>query len=324
VVVVLASVLRGLIRALAGDRDRRFDPGEREAGVRVLKVVGLCGVVGCVGGWAVGPALADGSDPGYPGSVLHVRVSGPLTPGSLMTVTAFGSNVQPAHSLGPYPFILNLFLQNTDMLPVPCSTGLNGENDILANNSGAVKSLGGLLNEGDSGPFTISLPVRLNNGTGHLQICAYSVYAYSDGAAWGSTKVTITAGTTAPIPANQFASRRVTLGATSGCWPLATTARERQQGLMGVRHPPRPMVFSFQQAGSYQFSMRNVPAAANGVWIGRARTVIGHWHGAPSSTATHSPPAPITAVVLYPVGWPVPADGARLRIGSYCSSNAGL
>jgi len=278
----------------------------------------------CVGAWAVGPALADGSDPGYPGSVLHVRTSGPLTPGSLLTITAYGSNVQPGNSLGPYPFILNLFLQNTDILPLPCSTGLNGENDILANNSGAVKSLGGLLNEGDSGPFTISLPIRLDNGTGHLQICAYSVYAYSDGAAWGSTKVTIRARATAPIPPSGFASHRVTLGATSGCWPLATTAREHQQGLIGVRHPARPMVFSYQQAGSYTFWMRGVPASVNGVWIGSAKTVIGHWHGAPNSTAKHSPPAPVTAAVLYPAGWPVPADGARLRVGGHCNSNAAL
>src|SRR5262249_50959223 len=66
------------------------------------------------------------------------------------------------------------------------------ENTIAANNDQAVKNLTfAVLDEGASGPFTISTPVILNNGTGHLLVCAYSVYGDSDDAAWASTEVTI-------------------------------------------------------------------------------------------------------------------------------------
>jgi uncharacterized membrane protein (UPF0127 family) len=54
------------------------------------------------------------------------------------------------------------------------------------------------------------------------------------------------------------------------------------------------MVFIYQQAGYYAFSMTGAPVPLNGVWVGSAKTVIGRWHGAPNSATQHIPPAPVT------------------------------
>jgi len=121
-----------------------------------------------------------------------------------------------------------------------------------------------------------------------------------------------------------FPYRQVSLGATAGCWPVATTLALQDQGLMGVTHPTRPMLFLFRSAGPYAFWMENTPAPLNGAWIGAGRTVIGRWHGIPNTTTSHAPPMPVTAVVEYPARWRVPADGARLAVGARCSSTGGL
>ncbi|MBO0729613.1 MAG: DUF192 domain-containing protein [Acidimicrobiaceae bacterium] len=173
------------------------------------------------------------------------------------------------------------------------------------------------------GLFTLPLfEADAGNFTGSLYVCGYSNFAGSQDAAWDSYgPITIKP----RIPASRFPSRRVTLGAASGCWPVASTPRERAQGLSGVRHPARPMMFTFRKASSsYRFAMVGVPAPVNAVWIGSGRTVIGRWHGTPNSSAMHAPPAPITAVVVYPRGWRVPPNGARLRVGGRCKSSAGL
>jgi len=287
-------------------------------------VVVACVCAGAVG-WAAGPALADGTDPGYPGSVLHVSASGPLTPGSVLTITATGTNVEPqsVYGMSTSNFALTIYLVSVDQLPGPCPDNVEKEGAIALDNATYVKNETiRPLNEGYGGPFTIPLPVTLNNGTGHLMICAYSTYGFGDDAAWASTEVTISAG--APIPASQFPSRRVTLGSTGGCWPLATTQRELMQGLDGLRHPARPMVFAFQPARSQIFTSQHVLVPVTFVWIGRGKTVIGRRHAAPGSVATYSPPAPVTAVVEYPAGWRVPPDGARIQVGGRCSSSAGL
>jgi uncharacterized membrane protein (UPF0127 family) len=251
-----------------------------------------------------------------------------MTPGSILTITATGTNVAPqsVDGISPFSFGLRLFLVSYDRLPVACATTFGQESAISTNNIQSAKLLTyGSLNEGNSGPFSISLPVTLNSGTGRLLVCAYTRYGDSDDAAWASTEVTIAAGSAKPvIPASRFSFRRVTLGATGGCWPLATTPKEQAQGLRGVRRPAMPMVFVFQKAGSYAFSMAGAPAPLNGVWIGSAKTVIGRWHGTPNSATQHVPPAPVTAVVEYPLGWRAPAEGARLRVGRSCSSRGGF
>jgi hypothetical protein len=167
--------------------------------VRLLKVTALRAVVvACLSAgavaWAAGPALADGTDPAYPGSVVHVMASGPLTPNSIMTITATGANVAPmsVYGISTFEFGLSLFLVSADVLPAPCATTRGVEGFIALNNAQYVHDLTpAVLLEGFSGPFTISVPVTLNSGTGHLMVCAYSVYGDIDDAAWASTEVTI-------------------------------------------------------------------------------------------------------------------------------------
>jgi len=158
------------------------------------------------------------------------------------------------------------------------------------------------------------------NYSGPLYICGYSTYAAEDAAWYEFGPVTITP----PISAKSFPSRSVRLGSTGGCWPLAQTQKEQAQGLTSVRHPARPMLFTFKQAGSHAFSMVGVLTAMNGVWIGPGNKVIGRWHGTPDSDTIDKPPAPVTDVALYPAGMRLPADGARLQIGTSCSSTAAL
>jgi len=289
--------------------------------VRVLKVFGLCGlVVACVGASETGPALADGTDPNFPGSVLHVKATGALTPGSILTITATGTN-GPVNGNGTFSYGLDLALVAANALP-SCATSSSAEQTITGNNPRYGSWLTfHVLDEGMSGPFTLTTPVTLNRGTGPVRICAYSVYGVGDDAAWASTEVTIARG---GGTSSEFSFRRVTLGGASGCWPLATTTSERELGLGGVRHPALPMVFTFQKPGSHPFTMTGVPAPLTGVWIGRMGTVIGHWHGTPNSKTLHTPPMPITKAVLYPVGWRIPADGARLRLGARCKSSGTL
>ena len=93
---------------------------------------------------------------------------------------------------------------------------------------------------------------------------------------------------------------------------------------MGVPHPARPMLFVFAQAASDAFWMENTPAPLTGAWVGVADTVIGRWHGVPDTDTHHVPPAPVVAVVEYPVGWRVPTDGAYLTMGVPCSRRGPL
>jgi uncharacterized membrane protein (UPF0127 family) len=292
----------------------------RKAGLRSAVGVGMIACVFTLA-LAASAALADGTDPAYPGSVLHVTATGPLTPGSVLTITATGTN-----ALTPYPvhldYGLDLYLVAADAFQTPCATSQGGEEELSINDSPYVTLLtGDVLNEGESGPFTLSLPITLNNGTGHLMICAYSLYNDFDDAAWATTEVAIGGGAAKP---SQFSFRRVTLGATSGCWPLARTPSEQTQGLKGVHHPALPMVFLFKTPGTYGFTMTGTPAPLTGVWIGRGNRVMGHWHGVPGSSTLHTPRRPITGAVLYPVDWRTPADGARLRLGARCTSRGKL
>jgi uncharacterized membrane protein (UPF0127 family) len=289
--------------------------------VRLVFRVGL-GVIACISALALAasPALADGNFPNWPGNSLHVQATGPLTPGSLLTLTATG--VDDLDGLQTtFKFSVDMFLV-AGVLGVPCQTTDGAELNVLYNNPGYVDhvTIPSLI-EGQSGPFSVSTFVTLNNGTGPLLVCAFTQFGGLDDVAWASTEVTISPGAAKP---SQFSFRRVTLGPTGGCWPVATTPSERVQGLRGVQHPALPMVFTYQKPGSYAFTTTGVPGSLTGVWIGRANTVIGHWHGASNSSTPHTPPMPITKAVLYPAGWRTPANGARLRLGARCTSSGKL
>ena len=289
---------------------------------RLRSVIGAGVIAGVITlALAASAARADGTDPAYPGSVLHITASGPMTPGSILTITATGTNAVTDPQV-PLNYDLDLFLVAADPFRTPCSTAKSTEETFSIDDSKYVTLLTGLaLNEGKSGSFTLSLPITLNNGTGHLIVCAYSMYNYLDDAAWASTEVDIQPRTAQP---SQFYFRRVTLGANRGCWPVAATSSERTEGLTGVRHPALPMVFLFQKPGTYAFTMTGGPAPLTGVWIGHGNKVIGHWHGVPDSSTQHRPPRPITEAILYPAGWPTPANGTPLRLGARCPARGQL
>lgn len=315
-------------------RDRTERKGREERASGLLELLGLrrmavAAACACAGvlAWAAGPALAaGGSDPAFPFSSLVIDAGGSFIQGRPFELFVTGVNEAPEaqSDLVPYDLYLYLLAAKVGTCPTTQQAMLRlvkkHPRDTQIIFKAPVPEVG--LGPGLYGMFTTRLfEASAGNFTGSLYICGYSNYAASQDAAWDSFgPITITPA----IPASRFPSHRVRLGATSGCWPVASTRKERAQGLSEVRHPARPMVFTFPKAGSHGFTMLAVTAPLNGVWIGRAHTVIGRWHGTPRSTATHKPPGPVTAAVLYPVGWRVPQDGAHLQVGTRCSSRAGL
>jgi hypothetical protein len=136
---------------------------------------------------AAAPARADGTDPAYPGSTLQVTTTGPLVAHQPVTIVATGTN---APFGTPIDYGLRLFAIDHKLLPIPCAQGFSMEETIWEDNPQAGRLLTfENLNEGLSGPFTISLPITLAGG-GDLLICAYSVLV-TDDVAWASDEVTI-------------------------------------------------------------------------------------------------------------------------------------
>ena len=169
--------------------------------LRLLRWVVAC-VCACALALASQAALADGTNPAFPGSTLHVSIEGPLVAHAHVNVVAAGAN---APQSDPILYGLTMFAIDHKQLPVPCSQSSQIEETTVANDPPAAVDLTPLPGiEGLSGPFTISVPVRLA-GSGDLLICAYSLSSSDvlDGgadAAWASTEVTISAtGSRTPV-----------------------------------------------------------------------------------------------------------------------------
>jgi uncharacterized membrane protein (UPF0127 family) len=118
--------------------------------------------------------------------------------------------------------------------------------------------------------------------------------------------------------ADQFAWRNVSLGSHTRCLPIAFTLGAQERGLMGVKHVARPMIFAYSPPSSPSFWMKDTPAPLTGVWVGAKGGVIGYWHGVPESTTLHPAPAPVSAVIEYGAGAPVPAIGTHFAIHARC------
>ncbi len=159
-------------------------------------------------------ALADGTAPGYPASVLHVSIPGQKVEGKVVTIVATGTNQMT--SLGtPIDYGLYLFLVDPTRLPGPCATSESTELNNVANNPGAARQLNyQQYNEGEDGPFTIKVPFT-PEGTGRLLVCAYSEYV-TDDAAWASTQASITK-PAAARPANTARPRITRSGRKLSC-----------------------------------------------------------------------------------------------------------
>jgi hypothetical protein len=92
----------------------------------VAAVLRACvGALACAGvlALAASPALADGTDPDYPGSVLHVTTTGSDVAGKVLTIVATGTNDPSA--VVPIDYGLRLFAINHKLLPGPCSQTLS-------------------------------------------------------------------------------------------------------------------------------------------------------------------------------------------------------
>jgi hypothetical protein len=166
--------------------------------MRHLAAVVCMPLVAGVLAFAAGAASADGTDPAYPGSVLHMSVTGPLEPAKVLDIVASGSNA--ADSLDIHlDYGLDVILVDVSKLPGPCQQSYNAELTNITNNPDAGRLLTFEdLNEGSSGSFQITLPFT-PGGSGTLLVCGYSRYV-TDDAAWGSTQVTIAApGTHKPV-----------------------------------------------------------------------------------------------------------------------------
>jgi len=154
--------------------------------VRLRAGLGAC-VCACLLLGAAASARAEGTDPAYPGSVLHVTTTGPRVANKVLTIVATGTN---APFGTPIDYGLRVLLIDPTLLPGPCKQSFNAEETDWENNpqDGRLLTFAD-LNEGLSGPFTITLPIT-PGGPGRLLICAYTVLV-TDDAAWASTEVTI-------------------------------------------------------------------------------------------------------------------------------------
>jgi uncharacterized membrane protein (UPF0127 family) len=125
------------------------------------------------------------------------------------------------------------------------------------------------------------------------------------------------------IGSASFDWREVSFAGRGECLPVAFTMAAQERGLQGVRHVARPMVFAYSPPATPSFWMKDTPTPLTGVWVGASKRVIGYWHGQPESTALHPAPAPVSAVVEYRQGVPVPAIGTPVSIGGHCAAQPG-
>ena len=136
--------------------------------LRLLRWVLACVCV-CAPALASQAALADGTNPAFPGSALHVSIEGPLFTHAHVNVVATGAN---APQSDPILYGLMVFAIDHKQLPVPCSQSSQIEETTADNDPPAAVDLTPLPGiEGLSGPFTISVPLTLG-GPGDLLICA--------------------------------------------------------------------------------------------------------------------------------------------------------
>jgi hypothetical protein len=131
-----------------------------------------------------------GTDPAYPGSVVHVSVSGPLQAGKVLTITATGTNAADNQLGVPISYGLELIVVDPEILKGPCEVSEEKEISDITNvpNGGQLLNFSD-LNEGPSGSFKITQPYE-PGGFGPLLVCAYSKFV-TDDAAYGSTEVRI-------------------------------------------------------------------------------------------------------------------------------------
>ena len=102
----------------------------------------------------------------------------------LLTIVATGTN---AAFPTPIDYGLRVILIDPTVLPGPCKQSFNAEETDWEKNPQAGRLLTFAdLNEGLSGPFTITVPFT-PGGSGTILVCGYTVLVTED-AAWASTQ----------------------------------------------------------------------------------------------------------------------------------------
>ena len=140
-------------------------------------------------------AVADGNDPDFPDSSVHVSVLGPRQAKRVLTIDVTGANAQRSDGThGVVDYGLELIVTDPAILPGDCEPTESAELEKIASVSGGGSLLTyDDLDEGAAGSFALREPYE-PIGSGPLQVCAYSKWMTQD-AAYGQTDVTI-----APAP----------------------------------------------------------------------------------------------------------------------------
>jgi hypothetical protein len=148
-------------------------------------------------------ALADSTNPDYPGSVLHVQITGPLQAHKPLTIVASGDNQQ--HEMYPQAYSLWVYGVDPTKFTQACPASWSDMEDAFDDAPpGAMVKLTALApTEGTSGTFSHDLAYT-PTGYGPLRICAYTAYV-EDTAANAVTEVKI-----APAGSAQTTSRAPT------------------------------------------------------------------------------------------------------------------
>jgi hypothetical protein len=224
---------------------------------------------------AASPARADGTDPAYPGSVVHVSVSGPLQAGKVLTITAAGTNAADNQLGVPISYGLELIVVDPEILKGPCEVSEEKEISDITDvpNSGQLLNFSD-LNEGPSGAFKITQPYE-PGGFGPLLVCAYSKFV-TDDAAYGSTEVRIAPAAKGKGKAkgNGGGSHSATARPKSVARPIVTRSHGRLRCSRG-RWSNRPTQFTYRwKLGSGAFGSARTSSRLTLPAHSRARTVV--------------------------------------------------
>ena len=172
--------------------------------MRLLEGIGSrCVVVACacagVLAWAAGPALADGTSPDYPGSILHVTTEGQTVVGNTLTIIATGSNAATTDPVTgepeTYDFGVQIIDVNRSIISLPCYADFSSELNLTFRTGAYLLTPTAIPEQPQSGPFQpVSFQAPLNGTPGQWLICAYTVNGLSGGdtaddAAWASTQI---------------------------------------------------------------------------------------------------------------------------------------
>jgi len=149
--------------------------------------------------WAASPALADGTNPDYPGSILHVTTAGRTVVGNTLTIIATGSNAATTNPVTGEPATFDFGVQFIDVkrsiISLPCYADFSSELNLTFRRGAYLLTPTSIPEQPESGPFQpVRYQVPLNGTPGQWLICAYTVNGLSGGdtqddAAWASTQI---------------------------------------------------------------------------------------------------------------------------------------